>query len=1132
MENLKQGTVRQCRATEFDKTPATGTSLCPFKGAGIAIVPVRYALDRSRYDPNPTARKLLPKTGKWPALPSIRSRTYTLRQLYDGYVYVFDETAGTFHEYAYSASDAGLQRIVWTDAHLGHDIRTGSGEARPYLLYPRKNTLHIAYAPVQWTWRICEHMRSHEDSRALWMKRLDLAGYCITMNEPGTLPLSEMAKAVADVDPGCINEDHRFADSALPTIQPPPDPEKTGAKLAWVPLGADVHWLGSVPDKDSALLIALDDPLAILQDLGMQLAGDQAAYHAWEAEHGHKVDMATTVTHLCGLTIEPDEKLSFPLRDDPVTTQQYLLDAERYLEQCEHEHYLLSPPAIAHDTFPAIEIKSDAMRQQLLDRYGRAPGPADQQVWQERSKWRREVDLKAARGHLQRQSLTSGSLLQQVRDTQADIRQWAEHIGAEPQQLFIDTGNPRTLLHLQKIMVEITTLLNQDQKAIRWLMAEEKNATSLFGTLRYGFSLGLKDALQQQADKLISGFGDIANIATRAGELNSALNHDGFAEAAWMKALKQPVQDTFKALRTLASSAADDAVHTAQNILIALLPADSQLAHGKQQSLSTLLANLLIGQLLNDSPERLAIDKEIARKLREWKIERLRLERVLQKAQFAWFYPRAPWVRKGLTHHVQESADRLKAHDLKLPMLMDFQNNQYARLFQGQIANFFQSGKDIAKHWRQQARQWSHQLGINGASISWSVIMLNFINTGLTWEQVSRDGDLSAKDMVKVGYNLAYSFNLLMALYVEAPWGVIKNAKPVQIGDYQVGILDRSSRYWKAQGRTVWGETVHSFKIRLLATGAFAIGAVLLEAWDIYDDHQHAATKNEKTVTRIKGLAVALMGLGGGMQISAVLKVSSVMTSIVMGPWFAVGMLAVGVIYLAATLLLNHLKQDNIGSWLRKCAWSHSPEYRFPATPEGQKEEKRALLEIQLSPQIMVKSTVTYQHRHMVQSYVVQAIQNGAWIQIRFPNALRGKSVLFNVIASKRLLGILPPEKIDSSTQAEFLDKGIYYPLSNWGNIDNQRPPVGFYPFSCPAIPEEEDIIWSVWVPLDQEAQFLEFQIWYPQDLLHPSSQDTGYLYQIKLSEQGASSSDGLSKTELNVRDESKKEATQLFMIP
>ncbi|EGH35522.1 hypothetical protein PSYJA_43496, partial [Pseudomonas syringae pv. japonica str. M301072] len=44
------------------------------------------------------------------------------------------------------------------------------------------------------------------------------------------------------------------------------------------PIGADVFWQGSVEDQDSSLLIALDDPLAIFNDLGMQLAADQAAY--------------------------------------------------------------------------------------------------------------------------------------------------------------------------------------------------------------------------------------------------------------------------------------------------------------------------------------------------------------------------------------------------------------------------------------------------------------------------------------------------------------------------------------------------------------------------------------------------------------------------------------------------------------------------------------------------------------------------------------------------------------------------------------------------------------------------------------------------------------------------------------
>ncbi|WP_409077472.1 toxin VasX, partial [Pseudomonas syringae] len=114
------------------------------------IVPVRYALDRSRYDAAPEKLKPLLKGSRWAVMPKLKTRSYTLRQLYDGYVYVFDETAGTFHEYFSSAANGHLSRIIWTDAQIGSDRRSGADDGKPFLLYPRNNRLHIAFSAQQW----------------------------------------------------------------------------------------------------------------------------------------------------------------------------------------------------------------------------------------------------------------------------------------------------------------------------------------------------------------------------------------------------------------------------------------------------------------------------------------------------------------------------------------------------------------------------------------------------------------------------------------------------------------------------------------------------------------------------------------------------------------------------------------------------------------------------------------------------------------------------------------------------------------------------------------------------------------------------------------------------------------------
>ncbi|MFH7439578.1 hypothetical protein RA269_29810, partial [Pseudomonas syringae pv. tagetis] len=76
----------------------------------------------------------------------------------------------------------------------------------------------------------------------------------------------------------------------------------------------------------------------------------------------------------------------------------------------------------------------------------------------------------------------------------------------------------------------------------------------------------------------------------------------------------------------------------------------------------------------------------------------------------------------------------------------DFQNNQYARELQDEIRLHFQSGKAIAKDWLSTAWRWLDGLGGIACSISWGVIMLNFINTAFSYRDLTRDGDFSAMD--------------------------------------------------------------------------------------------------------------------------------------------------------------------------------------------------------------------------------------------------------------------------------------------------------------------------------------------------------------------------------------------------
>ncbi|QYX50195.1 MULTISPECIES: toxin VasX [unclassified Pseudomonas] len=94
---------------EFTNAPM-GRGQCAFRQAEVAIFPVRYALDESPLSKG-SSQGPNPLPAGWSSKqPPLQTRSYTLRQLRDGWLYVWNSVDQTFHEYQVNAEYFTRQR--------------------------------------------------------------------------------------------------------------------------------------------------------------------------------------------------------------------------------------------------------------------------------------------------------------------------------------------------------------------------------------------------------------------------------------------------------------------------------------------------------------------------------------------------------------------------------------------------------------------------------------------------------------------------------------------------------------------------------------------------------------------------------------------------------------------------------------------------------------------------------------------------------------------------------------------------------------------------------------------------------------------------------------------------------------
>ncbi|MWV14740.1 hypothetical protein F3I16_01670 [Pseudomonas sp. L-22-4S-12] len=1091
------------RNQAFENKPLSSQGQCPAKALELAIFPVRYAIDESPAKGTAKGPNPLPQGWSDRHLPKLATRSYTLRQLRDGWLYVWNETDKTLHEYQVQGHQ--FIRHKWTDAQLNQDTRNNPAETRPYLLYPRRSRLRIAYSPVQWTWRLCEKMRSNPQEQERWMRDLDLSSYCTKLSAAHSAPLRELGHAVADI----------LADGQAPSFQTcllptRPDDSSRPCKAAI----DQAMVLGRVPDQDSALFIALDDPLAAIDDLAMNLQGRWLELNAADEQQRNKIESAINVQMLCGADLEPFTPRS--VTNDPQRHYAFIKDANALLDaEANVRHHNGSDATLTHKT----QLLQQAQAKYRAS-WGSPPtGKGWQELveqWHDKRIWRADVKFDESLAYLHQQSAEQARLNAHIARSEGDLLAWLERLTPRPEEVSYDPCHAAQATELLNTMASLYEHLGATERGKDWLCEQYVRPTTLAGLALVNFNTELSelihrvsdnftrhgtiDDLGQQGDgsgQAIGGLSDGTSVATRANELKAVLDLPGVQRSMLYQALSEPAKRAFETLRQVVGQKAQGSWNL---IAFTLLPALSNRFAPQVRVFSHSVTQVLFSTEISHQTQLLK-DAEYPREIRQWQMDSAQLTKKISGQQ-------GPLNRPGTPAHDRRAAQiqlaQLEAQRLGLDLSkphevtgaiatqthtthVQVQQTQHwlATLGQAELLEQLQLKAKNAAAYAARTHHWVNQN--LGGSLPVLVAGLNLWNFRNTLAQAEKDGIFSADELRTIGANAAYTGNALMALWVVPAWNRWAKLEAV-IGNRTTQLAKAGATAWLKAGQADFSRLAHKLVLRTLSMAALGAIAAGLEAWQVSKDLDKSTSSEEKLALRAKQFSLGLMTLISGAQIvGSTLGFWFSFAWVMSGP-VAVLIAVLGVLYLLSSMVANHYKREGLRLWLHRCSWGKAPQWSH--SDDDHKAAQRALAEICLRPSLLARATAAPLYDRGPRRYT------GFWLQLLLPAELDGHAVhLQPAMIDRGWFEDDLMQGLEGTFYEQFL-RGHWAPLDQLGQLPAQRPS-GPLPGDALYAHSEQQRLWQVWIPYPRKP-LLELEVRYPEPVLQ-SSNGRGYMFRLDL---------------------------------
>lgn len=1082
----------------FEDKPAGFTGQCPLQQQEVAIFPVRYAVDEAPQNPDEPAPNPIPVDWQGhQSLPRLHKRTYTLRQLRDGWVYVVNRTTNTLDEYQVQGSS--FSKVSQGSAESG-DL-PNCAEATSHLLYPRDHELFLAYSSVEWTPYTRERMTDPE-LQSRWMRELDLASYARTLDAPHCAPLKQLAESVADIDAGQAVAGQRFDSTTTPS-----EPIDTDAQYKSA-LGSDTV-LGSVPDQDSALFIALDDNLGILDDLSMQAAGPAIELAAFEAEHMHRLTIAEHVEMLAGSNFS---ELESEMGLTPDEFYQFKQKAQRYLTaKATHRKDVQRP-----SQFSGISssIESIRLENELNAEYGdniasQLNALIDQ--WAARNDLRDQVRFEESQQFSFEKRQELAVIQAALTPSLADLIAWLGHLGSDPLCVFHDQTDENQCLSLISNADAWLGFLAQNQVGQSWFVNEYAAPQTLLGLALYNFDAELASGIEQLANEFLDEEGISlaigSSVAKRTQEVSDVLSNETIRNSKIFQRLSQPAQQSFNTLIKVASTHFDKLW---EGFEYKLLPAISSRLAPQWRTIGYVTITIAIQTQLDVIIPTVVKDPEYRQKLARWTRSEIMLKRQISAQQRV--------VRTGNTHD-QRAADihvrRLTSDLDKLTAEMPQQivargtiqaQTQSTEIQQRLVALQTLGRAELAAQMELKARDYGAYIRrVNdwvknnfNRGFAGLITVLNIWNVHAAMIEARSDGEWSQDDSLSVGTAVATMLSGLTALSLMPMWSrmaQLTGSITLSNGTSKTVLLTKAASNKWITGRE-HRALFKTFATRAIAMSGLAVIASLAEGWQIWGEIGRARANDEKILNSAKFLAVVGFGVVGTYQlvVGSFGWFGGAAAGAVFAPWTLVAAAVLGSILLISSAILENIKREGFKLWLHRSRWSKSDSGYWQDTEDGHKDEMRSLHEVLMRPTILAQTL----KRKSSDRY--NPNRGGVWLKLVLPPDLAGRDIRIQplMVTEGSWFSADRETSYRSGMYAGYFSQGNWISLdelAEWDSLDVRR-----YRHHPAAQYQTSDWrLWLVHLPFNKGMDRMEIEIQYPPTMLQRPD-NLGYRLSIDLS--------------------------------